>query len=188
MRTYFLVATILLAGPAVAEQMDHGDHAMHHSDSTTKAQTPAPMAQETGQATFAAIQEIVALLEADPQTDWAKVNIDALRAHLVDMDNVTMHAKVKAQAVKGGTAFIVSSDDPEIAGSIKRMVTAHAAMMNGQGGMQMRASDRPYGAMLTAVGPEEKINGLGFFGLMAAGMHHQPHHMAIARGGNPHQH
>ena len=44
---------IIPAALAVAEQMDHGDHAMHHSDSTTKAQTPAPMAQETGQATFA---------------------------------------------------------------------------------------------------------------------------------------
>lgn len=188
MRKYFLVAAIVLAGSATAEQMKHGDHAMHHANTIAEPQTPAPMAQEAGQSAFAAIQEIVALLEADPQTDWSKVNIDALRAHLVDMDNVTMRARVKAQPVKGGTAFIVSADDPEIIGSIQRMVTAHAAMMNGVGGMQMRASDRPYGAMLIVVGPEEKINGLGFFGLMAAGMHHQPHHLAIARGGNPHQH
>jgi hypothetical protein len=35
---------------------------------------------QPGQAAFAAIQEIVAILEADPRTDWSKVNIDALRA------------------------------------------------------------------------------------------------------------
>src|SRR5437764_5713379 len=35
-----------------------------------------------GQAAFGAIQEVVELLEADPTTDWAKVNIAALREHL----------------------------------------------------------------------------------------------------------
>src|SRR6516165_7172350 len=38
-----------------------------------------------GQDAFGAIQEVVQILEADPTTDWSKVNIDALRQHLVDM-------------------------------------------------------------------------------------------------------
>ncbi len=43
-------------------------------------------------AAFGAVQEIVEILEADPATDWSKVDIDALRQHLIDMDNVTLHA------------------------------------------------------------------------------------------------
>ena len=38
-----------------------------------------------GQDAFGAIQETVSLLEADPATDWSKVNIAALREHLIDM-------------------------------------------------------------------------------------------------------
>ena len=45
-----------------------------------------------GQDAFGAIQEIVGILEADPNTDWSKVNISALREHLVDMNEVTLKA------------------------------------------------------------------------------------------------
>ena len=45
-----------------------------------------------GQDAFGTIQEIVQMLEADPATDWSKVNIAALREHLIDMNEVTLHA------------------------------------------------------------------------------------------------
>ena len=45
-----------------------------------------------GQDAFGTIQEIVRILEADPTTDWSKVNIAALREHLIDMNEVTLHA------------------------------------------------------------------------------------------------
>jgi len=32
-----------------------------------------------------------------------------------------------------------------------------------------------------------KLKGLGSFGLMTLGMHHQIHHLMIARGQNPHE-
>src|SRR6516164_1352974 len=35
----------------------------------------------SGQDAFGAIQEVVNILDADPATDWSKVNISALRAH-----------------------------------------------------------------------------------------------------------
>ncbi len=35
--------------------------------------------KEAGQSAFAAIHEIVVMLEGDPKTDWSKVDIDALR-------------------------------------------------------------------------------------------------------------
>ena len=65
------------------DQMMQG-HTMKHGNSA------AVTATQPGQSAFAAIQEIVDILEADPKTDWSKVNIDALREHLVDMSNVTL--------------------------------------------------------------------------------------------------
>src|SRR5665213_2414926 len=63
--------------PTMMHQMMHGGAA--------KATT---LPTQPGQSAFAAIQEIVAILEADPKTDWSRVNIEALRQHLIDMDNV----------------------------------------------------------------------------------------------------
>lgn len=45
-----------------------------------------------GQDAFGAIQEIVSILDLDPNTDWSKVDIAALREHLIDMNEVTLHA------------------------------------------------------------------------------------------------
>src|SRR5437879_13280128 len=41
-----------------------------------------------GQDAFGAIQEIVQMLEADPKTDWSKVDLEGLRQHLIDMNEV----------------------------------------------------------------------------------------------------
>src|SRR5262249_59069954 len=48
----------------------------------------------SGQAAFSTIGEVVAILKADSSTDWSKVDLDALREHLIDMDDVVMHASV----------------------------------------------------------------------------------------------
>ena len=38
---------------------------------------------EPGQGAFGALHEIVRILEADPRIDWSKVDLDALREHLI---------------------------------------------------------------------------------------------------------
>jgi len=81
---------------------------------------------ELGQDAFAAVQEVVRLLEADPATDWSTVNIDALRAHLVDMNLVTLQAVVSTEHVEGGARYTVTGAG-EVLGAIQRMVPAHAA-------------------------------------------------------------
>lgn len=48
------------------------------------------------QSAFVAIQEIVWLQEANPKTDWSKVNIELLRQHLIDMDNVSLRTDFTA--------------------------------------------------------------------------------------------
>jgi hypothetical protein len=157
-----------------------------HAHMAPPAATAMP--KEPGQSAFAAIQEIVGVLEADPQTDWSKVNIDALRAHLVDMNNVTLGAEVNAQPIVGGMRYSVTGVGP-VGDSVRRMALAHAATMNGVDGWRFEASPIEGGAVLSVWAPEadlRKLRGLGFFGVMARGMHHQAHHLAIARGDHPH--
>ena len=45
-----------------------------------------------GQDAFGALREMVRTLEADPNTNWEKINLAALREHLVDMNEVTLKA------------------------------------------------------------------------------------------------
>jgi len=55
-----------------------------------------------GQDAFGAIQEVVRILDADPKTDWSKVDLEALRQHLIDMNEVTLNADADAKTVDGG--------------------------------------------------------------------------------------
>lgn len=144
---------------------------------------------EGGQSAFAAIQEIVEQLMADPETDWSRVDIEAVRQHLIDMDHVTMRAQVVAREIDGGARFEATSEDPAVTASIRAMVPAHAATMNGVEGWTMRAEEMPGGAVLTVTGNDPvRIRALGFIGVMTVGMHHQAHHLALATGLNPHAH
>ena len=143
---------------------------------------------EGGQSAFTAIAEIVDILRADPGTDWNRVDIEGLRQHLIDMDSVTLRATVSDQLVEGGAVFDVISDDPAITGSIQRMTLAHAQVMSGVDGIDMQAQPIASGARLSVTGPDVAvIRGLGFIGVLSLGMHHQAHHIALARGTDPHQ-
>jgi hypothetical protein len=183
LRILFVFAC-LAPGAAFAQTMSEHD-AMHHMHMTGAA---APLPTQAGQSAFAAIQEIVELLEADPKTDWSKVDIEALRRHLIDMNNVTLAADVRAEPVDGGMRFTVTGSGA-VRDSIRRMVAAHAATMNGAGGWKFASAEIDDGAILTVLVPAKdmaKLHGLGFIGVMTRGMHHQMHHLMIARGENPH--
>jgi hypothetical protein len=183
-RTIFLLFAMLFPAFALAQTMP-----AHHAGMMPGAPMGGSMMPtQAGQGAFAAIQEIVQILEADPATDWSKVNIEALRQHLIDMDNVTLHAEVKNEPVDGGMMFVVSGTGP-VRGSIQRMVAAHAATMDGVGGWRFVATTTETGATLTVKAPAadlEKLRGLGFIGVLTRGMHHQMHHLMLARGGDPH--
>jgi hypothetical protein len=69
------------------------------------------------------------------------------------------------------------------------MIMAHAATMNGVGGWAFVAATTEAGATMTVRvpgGDVAKLKGLGFIGVMSRGMHHQEHHLMIARGKHPH--
>lgn len=180
-RILLLSLTLSLPVPASAQ------HAHHMMPSPSVQGASAP--REPGQSAFAAIQEIVAILEADPTTDWSKVNIEALRLHLIDMDNVTLRAKVAADPIEGGARFVVTGEG-DVTGSIRRMVFAHVAALNGAEAWRMAAEERPGGAVLAVTSPRAddatRIRALGFIGVLTLGMHHQHHHLMLARGMSPH--
>lgn len=148
----------------------------------------AAMVNEPGQGAFAAIGEVVSALASNPETDWSRVNIDALRGHLVDMDMVVTHAQVASEATDLGMRFMVSGEGG-VAASIQRMVVAHARVMEGAEGWSYQVEETETGAILGVSVPEldkARLNALGFFGILTAGMHHQEHHWMMANGMNPH--
>ena len=171
---------LLVAAPLAAQEHVHTPGMTHP--------TAAPLPTQGGQAAFAAIAEIVALLQADATTDWSKVNIERLRSHLVDMDLVTLRSRVVATPVTGGAQFLVRGTGETIA-AIKRMTGAHVTMVMKSGGPRVVRTELPDGVRLivTAADPGDAaavatLRGLGFIGLMVSGDHHPAHHMALARG------
>lgn len=188
MKLFPLIAALLVASSNIssAQTMDHSKM-KHGAEQTLETTTGLPT--EPGQSAFAAIQEIVALLEADPSTDWSKVNIEALRQHLIDMSNVTLGAQVEASASGDAMRFAVSGDG-RIREPIQRMVKAHADTMQGIDGWGFAAELTETGAILTVTPPDKaaaaRLSGLGFIGVMARGMHHHQHHFMIAKGLGPH--
>jgi hypothetical protein len=156
------------------------NHAAHGAAAHEEAVPGMP-----GQDAFGAIQEIVRILEADPGTDWSRVNIDALRDHLIDMDEVALHAAAHAEQIEGGLRIRVTGMGRTLE-AIRRMVPAHAREMDGHEGWSVSTQPIAEGVVLavTSADPAQvvKIRGLGFMGIMVQGAHHQPHHLAMARG------
>jgi len=185
----FVMALAIVIPVAASAQTAHqhaaGAHDGHSNKAGASSMKPPSLA---GQDAFAAVQEIVAILEADPKTDWSKVNIEALRQHLIDMNNVTLAADVRAEPIENGVRFAVTGVG-RVTQSIRRMVAAHAATMDGAGAWHFRSEEIDGGAMMAVTVPKAdvpKLVGLGFIGVMSRGMHHQQHHLMIARGGAPH--
>jgi hypothetical protein len=173
MKLSILSSVIMFTASGVLAQHDH--------------QSNLPL--ESGQSQFAAIAEIVELLRDDPKTDWPQVNINALREHLVDMDNLTTQAKVDQSIADMHVTFTITGDGL-VAKSIQRMILAHSKMLTQSSNWPVIADSLPNGATMTiqARSSEEldQILGLGFFGVMTVGAHHQQHHVMIAKGSSPH--
>lgn len=155
---------------------------------TVTAQARRALPVQGGQAAFSTVQEIARLLEADPKTDWSKVNLEKLRLHLVDMDLVTLSSQVTTVPVTNGAEFTVRGT-PTVAAAIKRMTASHIAMVAQEGGPNVVRTELPDGVKLVvtarnAADPTAvaRIRGLGFIGLMTSGDHHQMHHFMMARG------
>jgi predicted RNA binding protein YcfA (HicA-like mRNA interferase family) len=172
-------AGVIFAASALvfAQDRSHMDHAHAHGGEGLVPTLP-------GQEAFGTIQEIVRMLEADPATNWSKVDIGALREHLIDMDEVTLRARASERPLDNGVEIDVTGEGRTLA-AIKRMIPAHAHELAALG-WSAKAQDVPSGVKLivTAGDPRQvvKIQALGFMGIMVQGAHHQTHHLMMARG------
>jgi predicted RNA binding protein YcfA (HicA-like mRNA interferase family) len=181
-----IAAGAVLAVSAIVRAQDHSHMDHGHHMQGADAVVPA----HPGQEAFGTIQEIVRILEADPNTDWSKVNIAGLREHLIDMDDVTMRAKARERALDNGIEIAITGEGRTV-GAIKRMVPAHARELVALG-WNAGTQDLPDGVKLvvTTRDPSEavKLKALGFLGIMVQGAHHQPHHLMMAKGEFEHGH
>jgi len=135
-----------------------------------------------GQDAFSAIRAVVSQLEADPNTDWSKINIEALQNHLIDMQELTINARVETEQVDGGAIYRVTGTDRTLE-AIRNMVPMHASQMTSETSWTARAEEIRNGIEVTVTAETEdqvqKIRALGFIGFMVSGEHHDQHHMAI---------
>jgi hypothetical protein len=172
-------------------QMPHGGmspgmHQQHHP------MGGGPM--QMGQGAFGAMAEVVRALEANPATDWSKVDMEGLRQHLIDMDEVVLRASVKATQVPGGLSMDVTGTGRTVQ-SIRAMVIPHSTELAGMPVWSAKAEPIPDGIRLIVVARDPadaktvaRIRGLGFAGLLVQGGHHGPHHLAMAKGEMPASH
>jgi hypothetical protein len=79
--------------------------------------------------------------------------------------------------------------DAAVAASARRMLSAHAPMLESMGGWRASTAPIPGGIRFTVVASNPadsatiaRIRGLGLIGLMVQGEHHTAHHLMIARG------
>jgi hypothetical protein len=178
------IVALVLGACAVTVPVTASAQMAHHH------QLGSVVPTEPGQDAFGAIQEIVSILDADPKTDWSKVDLEALRQHLIDMNEVTLHAEAAPKQIDGGLEIAVTGTGRTLV-AIQRMIPAFAQMANAHNRWSAKATELPNGEVLTvtATAPKEvrHIRGLGFIGLLASGSWHQPHHLAMAKGSFEHE-
>ena len=126
--------------------MSHDMHQMHHPSGGG--------AMQPGQGAFGAMAEVVRTLEADPATDWSKVDMERLRQHLIDMDEVVLRASVKATQVPGGLAMDITGTG-RTAASIRDMVIPHSTELDRMPAWSAKAEPIPDGARLTVVARDQ---------------------------------
>jgi len=176
-----IVALISLSLWAAEKQSGHTP-GMNHSDMISTNAQP----KEGGQATFAALIEIVSMLELDDKTDWEAIDIDGLREHLLDMNHLILNTEA-TKAILGISQiqFDIRGTTKSIP-SIHRMVPAHSRFIEQSRGWKIEPELDDDGAKLTITVQDaatlNRLNALGFYGFMSLDSHHQAHHYQMAIG------
>jgi hypothetical protein len=188
-----LAHTVFAQHPPTPGSHTHDSMPGHEGDMHTQHMRamqgmPAGIPTMPGQDAFGAIAEIVRLLDADPTTDWAKVDLERLRQHLIDMNEVMLRSAVKQTPVPDGLAMQITGTG-RTEQAIRAMVVPHAGELDRLPSFAARTENIPGGVRLTVLSrkPDDtkivaRIRGLGFAGLITEGAHHQAHHLAMAKG------
>ena len=183
----FLLSSVLYAsGEHTGNHLHEGKMANHMSEDGKT------LLLEAGNDAFGTIQEVIKKLNDDPQTDWSKVNIEALRAHLSDMQEMTLNIEVISQKnIPNGVEVTLQATTPRANRALKRAFMAHPNQLKKETGWVILVEDKNQNFTIKATTTKSneinKIRALGYIGLMAYGSHHQPHHWMMATGANPHK-
>ena len=183
------IAAMTIVMPMASAHTHHANmnHAAMMGHNTAPTQV---VLTESGTDPFATLQEVIAALESNTNTNWEKVNIEALRLHLVEMQDMTINVDVKQQHIDNGFQAVVSPTTSNAVKSLTRVLSGHPAQMKAETGwdMQVQINNSVFTLTVTTDNAKDvaKIRGLGYIGVMAYGNHHQPHHWAMASGDNPH--
>ena len=185
-RRLITLASILIALVSLslwaAEKHSGHTPGMSHGAATNSGGQP----QEGGQATFAALVEIVAMLEQNAETDWDTVDINGLRTHLLDMNHLILGTEATT-SILGDTQirFDIRGTEKSIP-SIHRMAPAHSRFIEQSRGWKIEPELSDDGATLTITVEDaaalSRLNALGFYGFMSLDSHHQAHHYQMAVG------
>jgi len=185
------ITGLLLSNLLYASGEHEGNH-MHDGQIKNHSTIDGKVAlTEPGNDAFGTIQEVIQKLNSDPNTDWSKVNIEALRVHLVDMNDMTLNVEVISQSdIPNGLKAVIEPTTPRANNALERVFKAHPNQLKSETGWDMKVTktEKQYTIEVTTSNKKDidKIRGLGYIGLMAYGAHHQPHHWMMASGENPH--
>ena len=174
-----LAGALSLSANVIADDVMH----MHSGNQTVLT--------EAGQDAFGTIQEVITALEDDPHTDWSQVNLEALRQHLLDMQDMTLHVDVlSSHFITNGLEVEIMPTTERSMLALQRVLAAHPAQLKNETGWNMQVTTLAEGYRLIITTDNimdvDKIRGLGYIGLMAYGGHHQQHHWMLATGRDPH--
>src|SRR5262245_26158180 len=115
--TSLAVSVAWLAHSGLAQSHQHAASPMHHGHDAL------------GQDAFAAITDVVRILDADPNTAWRTVDLERLRQHLIDMNDVVLRAQVKQTVVPGGLVMDITGAG-RTGQAIRAMVVPHATELD----------------------------------------------------------
>ena len=169
-RRIVLFMILVIPGTAYAQ------HDMHGS------QTPLT---KSGNEIFGTIQEVIQKLEANPNTDWSNVDLEALRQHLLDMKAFTEEVTVLEKTpITKGVKVTIHPNSERAKEALPKLFGMHPRMLKQEKGWDMSAQQDGENWVITCTTEKEadvnKIRALGYIGLLAEGSHHQLHHWMVA--------
>lgn len=177
-------AVALLAFITVLAADKHKKHP--HMGGHEQMDGTAAVPKEGGQAAFSAISEIVSILEENPDTDWATVNISGLRNHLVHMHLLMLETEASQNVVDGQTIQFNVRGNEQSVKAINNMVPAHASFIELSRNWKIDTNNTESGAIVTITEIDtntlSRLKALGFYGFMSLDSHHQAHHLQMAQG------
>lgn len=184
--SFFLSLTVV---PGYGQQMKSSPNKTHKTSMNSVEKSRMPLVSP-GNAIFGAIHEAIDSLNANPNTDWSKVNIEALRQHLIDMYEFTLNVKVlKQKPLSNGNEVTVEPTNPRAVIALNHVLAMHPKMIKKEAGWNMtyRKKGDKYIIRVTTQNPKDvqKIQALGYIGILAYGSHHQRHHWMMVNGINP---